>query len=66
MSILEAMAKTLAVVAVLGLVIAMTMAYANSAGTTVTCNGHGRQITFTPPSKGKCIWVMHLKLCYPS
>lgn len=65
MSILEAMAKTLAVVAVLGVVIAMSVAYAYSATTEVTCNAAGRQISFNVPPKGKCINILHLRLCYP-
>ena len=65
-NVLMKIAMTLTVIAVLGTVIGIMTAVANSAGTTVTCNGHGRQITFTPPTKGKCIWILHLKLCYPT
>ena len=63
--ILSRIAMTLAVVAVIGTALAMFVAAANSAGSTVTCHAAGRQVSFTPPTKGRCIWILHLKLCYP-
>jgi hypothetical protein len=64
MSILEAMAKLTLAALVLGIGISMVAAYANSAGTKVTCNALGKQVTFTAPRKGRCIWVLHYQLCY--
>jgi hypothetical protein len=64
MSILEAMAKLTLAALVLGVGISMMVAYANSASTKVTCRALGKQVTFTAPRKGKCIWVLHYQLCY--
>lgn len=65
-NVLMRVAMTLAVIATIGISIGIMAAVANSAGTKVTCNAAGRQVSFTPPTKGKCIWILHLKLCYPT